>query len=83
MSEYKYCCKDLYTVYIWHCSARESNMSKGKLSPKKARASANDAESVMRTTNEKILQDCYSLYVDEEKGKRRQWLQNVKVSTYI
>jgi len=45
-------------------------MSKPKLSPKKARASANDAESVMRTTNEKILQECYSLYVDEEKGKR-------------
>lgn len=49
-------------------------MSKPKLSPKKSRSSANDAEAAVLTTNEKILQDCYSLYVDEEKG----WNQRPK-----
>ena len=55
-------------------------MSKPKLSPKKSRSSANAAEAAVLTTNEKILQDCYSLYVDEEKGwiKRPKPIKTVK-----
>lgn len=40
------------------------------MSGRKTRASANAPENATLSVNERILKDCHSLYVDEERGEQ-------------
>lgn len=51
---------------IWRTIAR----IKDNMSGRKTRASANAPENATLSVNERILKDCHSLYVDEQRGEQ-------------